>query len=119
MPDTMTPAPASPDSTSPLYITQITLPSGNTYELVDKNARITITSVSSNINSISSNINSVSSTVNSLSSTVNSLSSTINGLSNATQFLGIGAVYAQIKERKLQSAEEQYLILNYIDYFLK
>lgn len=89
MPGTMTPTPASPNSTSPLYITQITLPSGNTYELVDENARITITSVSSNINSISSNINSVSSTVNSLSSTVNSLSSTINGLSNATQFLGI------------------------------
>jgi len=30
----------------------------------------------------------------------------------ATQFLGIGAVYAQIKERKLQLAEEDHLILN-------
>lgn len=48
MADTMTPAP-----NNTLYITQVTLPTGNTYELIDENARKTITDINTTVNTMS------------------------------------------------------------------
>ena len=71
------------------YIKEVTLPSGNVYEIVDEAARGEINTQATNITSISSNVNSLSSNVASISSNVSSLSSTVNNMSKYTAFLGV------------------------------
>lgn len=70
-----------------LYIKQITLPSNNTYEIVDLAARQAVDAMSTTVGSISSNLNSVSSRVNSLSGTVNSISGNVNSVSSQVNSL--------------------------------
>ena len=64
-----------------LYIKEITLPTGTTYEIVDYTGRTTIDAMTTTISSISSNVNSVSTNLNSLSGTVNSISSNVSSVS--------------------------------------
>ena len=100
---TMTPLPyssVSPNSTSNVgYITQITLPSGRQYEIVDEAGRQELTDLTININGVSTTVgalstavSSISSTVNGISSTVSAISTTVSALSNLTsytKFLGV------------------------------
>ena len=109
MPDEnqMTPIPNS-NSTAAYtgYITQITLPSGNKYEIVDEEGRKTITNVvaasttnaagiAANAAGITANataITAVSTTVNTLQTDVNNLSTSVSALTNLseyTEFLGV------------------------------
>lgn len=102
MPDEnqMTPIPNS-NSTAAYtgYITQITLPSGNKYEIVDEESRKTITNIvaasTTNAAGIAANaaaITAVSTTVNTLQTDVNNLSTSISALTNLseyTEFLGV------------------------------
>lgn len=83
---TMTPIPYSLTSNThgnTGYITQITLPFGNQYEIVDEAGRQELTDLTININNVTTAVSEMSTTVGAISTTLGAISTTVGALSTS------------------------------------